>query len=237
MQQFKISTEGLTALRKKTLIRSVPLMVIAVGAGIFISTLNSKVANDNIMLTLTPFCIIALILSFSLYAGIRKQRKLFESYVLTFENNTITRQQLNTPTIAIDYSDITEISKHKNGIFTIKSKKPGDVIGVPVQIENYNELEQLLNDIILITEKRETLTEKFGIIMTILFLGAFVTVNAVDNKIIVAVAGAVTAGGLSWSLVELQRSKNVDSKTKRNSWIVLLIAASVFGTVIIKLTK
>jgi len=237
MQQFKITPEGLTELRKKALIRSLPTVLIAVAVSIIIRTINSNNTIDDITITLIPICFLILILGFSLYLGLRRQRKLLESYVLTFENNTITRQQVNIPTITIDFSDIAQILKSTNGTFTIKSKNPRDIIGVPVQIENYNELEHLLNDIMLITEKRETFIEKYRIILSILFFGVFMTVNVVQNKFIVAAAGIVSIAILIWSLLEIQRNKNIDNKTKRNNWVVLIVVASILGTVIVKLTS
>jgi len=236
MQQFKIPAKGLAELRKKVLIRSLPTMLIAGAVGIFVGNINSK-GTDNMMVTLAPVCFVVLILGFSLYRGIKKQMSLLESYTLIFENNAVTRQQINTPTITIDFSDITQILKNRNGTFTIKTKNPRDVIGVPVQIENYNELEQLLNEIVLITEKRETLIEKYKIVISILILGALVTVNGVQNKFIVAAAGIISIGILIWSLLEIQRNKNVDNKTRRNSWIILIVVASIIGRVIVTLTS
>jgi len=239
MQQFKIPAEGLAKLRKKILIRSIPVMLISVAIGLAMSTFNNNTKNTDVDISFTlPFILFfVLLMSFALYRGIKKQMTLLKSYTLIFENNTITRQQLNTPTIAISFSDITQIAKNKNGAFTIKTKNPRDVIGVPVQVENYNELEQLLNEIVLITEKRETFIEKYKIVISVLTLGAIVTVYDVQNKFIAAAAGIVSIGILIWSLLEIQKNKNVDNRTRRNSWIVLIVVASIIGRIIVKLTS
>jgi hypothetical protein len=233
MQEFKIPAKGLAELRRKGIIQSWPLLLIAGAGGMYISSSNDT--GEDIMSMLLLMCMVVLILGFSLYVGIKKQRKLLESYTLIFENNRIIRQQLNTPTIAIDFSDIAQIAKNTNGTFTIKSKNPRDIIGVPAQIENYNELEHLLNDIMLITERRETFIEKYKIIISIISLAAVVTVYVVKNNFIVVAAAIFSVGILVSSLVAIQINKSIDSKTKRNSWIMLIVIASIIGRVIMQL--
>jgi uncharacterized BrkB/YihY/UPF0761 family membrane protein len=234
MQQFKISQANLAKMRKKMLIRLVPLPLIAVAIAIVTSTINSKSADVDLTFIVLPALLPLLFFVFSIYRIVRRQRQLFESYTLTFETNLVTREQINTPTISIYYNDIKEVNKNKNGTFTIKSKNPQDVINVPVQIENYNELEQLLNDIILITENREPLLKKLAAFTPLIILGLLITVNVVQNKIAVAVCGTAFVALSSWCVYYLVTNKNIDSKNKRKL-LLSLIGLSVLVIVVMVL--
>ena len=97
-------------------------MLIAVIVGILISTINSKnqANNVNILPFIIPFAFLAV--GFGIYRGVNRQKSLLDSYTLNITNNLIIREQLNTPTISIYFSDIREIAKLKNGSFLIKGR-------------------------------------------------------------------------------------------------------------------
>ena len=56
------------------------------------------------------------------------------------------------------------------------------------------------------------------------------------DKIIVGVSGTVLVVVLGYSFFEVQRSKNVDSKTKKGMWWLILVIASIVGAMYYKLT-
>lgn len=237
MQQFKIRQDGFKEIRKNTLLRSIPIFVILIIFIVVTGTINSRNKAEDI--NTLPF-IIPIILgaaSFGIYRGIKKQAALFASYTLSISNNLIRREQLNTPAISIYYNDVKEILKNKNGSFTIKGKVTSDLIGIPAQIDNYAQLEATLQNIKTITIKeKEPLLQKFPGILGIIMLGLMLCVYTVNNKIIVAVSGTIVTGLMLWSLLKIQHSKNVDHKTKRNSWLVLIVLISVIAITIFKLT-
>ena len=218
------------------LIRTLPIMLIAVTVGITISSINSKdkTAEVNVLPIIIPF--IAVVVGFGLYRGVNRQKGLFESYQLTLTNNLITREQLNTPTISIYFNDIKEIVKNKNGSFIVKGKDPTDLIMIPAQIDNYSDLEKTLNEIKQIaTQLDKSFLQKYSIALTMLTLGLMFCVYTLTNKIFVAVCGTILVGILSWSFYEVRKSKNIDAKTKRGMWWVLIVLASIIGVVIMKL--
>lgn len=237
MQQFKIRQDGFKEIRKHALVRSIPILVILIIFCIATSTINSKSKAEDI--NTLPF-IIPIILGaagFGIYRGINKQVALFGSYTLSISNNLIRREQLNTPAISIYYNDVKEILKNKNGSFTIKGKSSGDLIGIPAQIDNYAQLEATLQGIKTITTKeKESLLQKYPVIPGVVMLSLMLCVYTVNNKIIVAISGTIVTGLMLWSLLKIQRSKNVDHKTKRNSWLVLIVLISVVAITILKLT-
>ena len=156
---------------------------------------------------------------------------------MTITNNLITREQLNTPTISIYFNDIKEIVKHKNGGFTIKGKQTVDLIVIPVQIDNYSQLETALQKIQpLVVKDKVSFMGRYQSLIGLVTVGLMLCVYTVNNKIVVALTGGALVALMVWSFIKIRSSKNVDSKTKRSVWWVVLVLASVIAVMIFKLT-
>jgi hypothetical protein len=237
MQQFRVRQDGFKEIRKQLLIRAVPIMLVSATAGVVISSLNSK--NKQSDINVLPFIIpfVAVAVGFGLYRGVKRQKSLFDSFTLTLSDNLITRQQLNTPTISIYFNDIKEIRKNSNGTLTVRGKNPTGIIHIPTQIENYSELESLLNNIIPITVRRkEPILQEYPTLLSFLVLGLMFCVYTITNRIVVAISGTLLTALMVWGFYDTRRSKNIDSKTRRFSWWILLVLLSVIGVMVVKLT-
>ncbi len=236
MKQFKVSPGGFREIRNQALFRIIPTMLIMMAGGIAISSNNSKGKPIDISVWLIYVLILGVAIGFGLYRGLSRQKKLYESYTLTIDNNLITRYQVNTPTISIYLNDIKEIIKHNRGGFTIKGKNPTEIIIIPAQIENYSELEMTLNQIKQLTSKKHASNlEKYQLVLASLTVGLMICVFTLSNKIIVGLSGALFVALMIWSLIEIQKSKNIDNKTKRSTWWILLVLVSVIAVVIMKI--
>lgn len=213
------------------------MLVIVATVGITISTINSKSSETDINVLPFAIPIATLALGLGLYRGTNRQKALFESYVLTITNNLITREQLNTPTISIYFNEVKEIAKHKNGSFSIKGKDATDLIGIPSQIANYSQLETTLQSIqTIIVKDKVSFLQKNQSLAGLLTVGLMLCVYTVNNKVIVALTGITLVALMVWSFLKIRNSKNVDSKTKKSVWWVLLVLASVIAVMIFKLT-
>lgn len=237
MSVFKISQDEFMKVRKKTLMRSIPMLIIAGAVGIAISTTNSKEKDDdvNILPIVIPILVVAL--GFGIYTGVNRQRAQIESYRLIIDNNIITREQLNTPTISIHFSNINEIVKHKNRGFTIIEKETRDLIIIPAQIEDYLILETTLQQIHPISARKySSLLDKYQNLAGLTTLGLMFCVYTVNNKLIIALSGSALVILLIWSFIKIRKSKNIDSKIKRNMWWGVLLIISVISVILFKLT-
>lgn len=236
-EQYKIKAEGFGEIRKQIIIRTIPMGLIALAVGIGISVYNSD-GQDNqvsVLPIVIPICLGAL--AFGISKGLNRQKLLFESYKLSISNDEIIREQTNTPTIRIPYSDINSIIKDDKGNFSIKGNKALDIIGVPSQIENYEQLEKLLNQILPIETKNQVSSnQKYQILSVLLTLGFMATIYISTNKFFVGISGTLLSGILIWSFIQVQRNKNIDNKTKRGSYLTILVLFSVIVTMIVKLT-
>ena len=187
--------------------------------------------NDSDLSTL-PYLLILLLatLGFGIYRGVVRQRRLFESYTLTIDDDSIQREQLNTATVKIPSEEVAEILKLQTGGFVIKGRNRTDFIIVTNQIENAEELERDLSqfgDVKVPIRKSMLEIMKIPIILSVLILMAIVYVS--NNEWLVLGSGIILTATLIWSFYELQVSKNIDKRTKRNSWWTVVAIVSVIA--------
>ena len=142
---FKIRKDGFNELRKMVILRSLPILFIALASGAVMGnplTAPKQLDTQTLLLCLA-FGIFAIGTGF--ISGLKRQKLLLDTYTLTVSNEMLVREQVNTPTITIDKYQVTQIVKHKNGNFLVKGEKPHDAIMVPWQVEHYEALEKALN--------------------------------------------------------------------------------------------
>lgn len=236
MQQFKIREDGFKEIRKQALTRSVPISLLAVSAGIFISQRNTPQSEDvNVLPFIIPIALCSV--GYGVFVGIKRQKTLFDSYTLTITDTEIKREQFNTPAISIPLGEIKEIVKNKNNSFTIKGTSPQDIIGIPAQIERHEDLEIILQSIDPIVVKQQvTFLERYQGFAGLLTIGLMLCVYVAQNKVVVALSGTALTIFLGWSLYAVQRNKSVDNKTRKSMWLVLLPMISVIVMTILKVT-
>lgn len=236
-ETFKIKSNGFNEIKKQTIIRAVPLLLISMSFGIGIVFLNSK--NKEDVLSALPFMlpIMLFALGFGIYNGLKRQKMLFERYQLIFSENTIVREQANTPIVSIQIEEVKSIIKDKKGGYSIKGKTAVDTILIPAQIENYEKLEILFNQIKPIDVTQQLpFAEKYKFPIAIIMLGSMATVYVSLNKILVGICAVICCTLLIWSSIKIRKNKNIDRKTKRVGYYLLFILLSILGVTYMKLT-
>lgn len=231
--QFKIKENGFNEIQRKVLIKvMLSCLIVVIGVGV-IYYLNDGLQFLNIYF----IGFMTVVVVFGLYNSVNKQKIIFESFKLTFDGNKVIREQSNTSIIEILYSDITEVIKNSNDSFIIKGKSALDFIIIPSQIEKYIEVENLLADIKPISTINKSFLQRFNGIVPVLTIGLMVAFYVSDDKIVICICGLILLIGLIYSLFEIQKSKNIDVKTKKGMWFILLVIASIIGVMYFKLTN
>lgn len=237
MQYFKIRPDSFGDIKKKAFLKLIPGLC---GIVVFATVMNMTGGNaykSDIAATIVPIIVGMTIVALGVFRSVNRYLNLLKSYTLIVDGDLIIREQQNTQTISLNINDIKEIIKNNNRSFLIKGNKSVNFIIVPGQIENYNELEQLLNQIKPVSEKTKLpLLQKYSIIFSLLGLGLMIVLYTVENKVIIATCGTILVAVLIWNLINTQRSKNIDSPTKRRSWFYLIVIASIIFFVVTKLT-
>ena len=90
MKTFKMSLEGFQQLRKRTIYRSIPAVIVAM-AVVIVGNYTRKENEVNILPYMIP--LISLSLGVGIYIGLKKQKAMFDSYQLTMDDQGIIREQ------------------------------------------------------------------------------------------------------------------------------------------------
>lgn len=236
MQSFTIRKDGIKEMNREVIIKLLPVLIIAGLVGLSIPLINSK--DKELDLTVLPVLIpiVAASMWFGINRGLKRQKLLYENYLITITDNLITRKQINT--ISIYFNEIKEIEKRNNGSFIIKGKTSGEMIFIPSQIDHYSELEQLLEQIQpIIKNKSRTINEKYAGFTGLITVGLMFCVFTVNNKIIVGLTGILLMAIIIWSFIKIRGNKNLDNKTKGGVWWSILVLLSVISVLYFKLTK
>ena len=238
MQVFTVRPDGFARIRKKMLWRLVPfflgLIIILLVATSFYQLGSFGFAMSS---ELYFPIVVAIFFGWRLYREVSKQKKIYETYTLTIDDFSITREQHNTPPFTIYIDNVTDIIKNKHAAFIIKGKSAAEIIVVPSQMDNYDELEGLLNTIKPITTDTKSLRSlKVRALLAITGIVLMIVVNVVDNKIVIAIVAPVAVGLLTWNFIAVQKNKNIDHTAKRFSWIMLLVIALTIVAAYMKLT-
>jgi hypothetical protein len=235
---FQIKTNAFKETKKQLIIKSLLLLLISMCFGFSIIYFNSNDKED--IITILPFIIPIFVFAgaFGILKGLKRQKILLESYKLILSENNVIREQENTPTINIQFMDIKSIIKDKKENFTIKGKTTIETILIPAQIDNYENLEIILNQIKPIEEiSQPTFDEKYRIPTLILTLSCMATVYISFNKILVGICGLILSSLLIRSFFQIKKNKNIDIKTKRIGYYSLVVLVSIVAVTIMKVTS
>jgi hypothetical protein len=226
MTQFKIRAGGFNEIKRKALRTSIPVLFLALLAVIFLPELLRKdqhAPRVNTFPILVPF--MAALLAFGMKKGLNRQKRLFDSYTLTVEEDDLVREQSDTPVIRIPKKDITRITKGVEGNFTIKGSQAGYEIVVPAQIENHSELERILQALGPVTVLTSVpWLQKYSMLLMLAQLGLFALNFTSTNPIVVGISGVAIIGVMLWAFFVTRNNKNIDNRTARSSyWSMLVI--------------
>ncbi len=238
MAQYKVNEKVFTDLKKQIFLRSSTLIIVAFAANFLIFYLG-KTDNSELIKILPVAIIVGLAaMGFGTYREYKHQTNLLSSYRLSLESNLISREQLNTPSVSIYINEIEKIIQYPTGALVIKSKNTNDQIIIPAKMENYDDLVQELNKIhpIQVGGTSSTAWRIKSILASVSGCALMVCVYTQTNKVVVSVSGILLLGILVWGLVEIQKSKQLDTRIKRMSWWVILPFLSVLAKVIMCLS-
>ncbi|WEA02966.1 hypothetical protein [Mucilaginibacter sp. SJ] len=231
---FRLNPESYPALRKRIIIRTTLLMLIVWGGVSFILLKDGDEDGTGLWFVVG----MALFYGYLIFKTSKKRRKIYGSYTLIIDELNITRKQDGLKDMQIPLSEITIIEKNAENRFVIrgKSKAPFERILIPRQVEGYDRVEEILAGIkpIEINLKPNYL-EKYGLLITLIFMAPILGVYIVDNKIIVSICAVLAVTMLVYSMFYMSKYKNTVKSWKRTLWFLPLIIISILVVVYFKL--
>jgi len=227
MQQFTVKPGSFKEIQN----RIIKIMALLFGGVLFfVSGLPMLMSNDLFDMGTLPYMVVLFggVFAFSIWRAMKRQELLFESFTLIIDDEKITRERLNTPVIVIYRKDVQRITKTSSGVFCIEGDSKLNAIAIPSQIDNYELLEKTLNEIkpvIVYTKKTflEQMLVPIILSVALLFLGHFYF----SNKLVSVICGILLVLLLGFSFFISVTNKNIDKRTKRASYLCLLVVAVV----------
>jgi len=234
MQKFTLDGAVANKYQRKQLFITIPLAL--VGAGIAMYFADSGTLDWSVLMISFPLTLI--VIGISAARGWKRTRALVDSYTLVFEDNRITREQKNTPTVSLSFMEIREVSRTPKGSFIIKGERRTDVICIPCYVHDYPEVERLVGNLGSVPVKpAKSLSRKLRWPIVILFLAMCIVVFTGGNKVLVGVCGLCVAAGGVWGFYQQVTSKNIPVDMRRRSWVFLLFVGAVLYVTFTKLSS
>ena len=112
VEYFKIKEGGFKEIRKETILKSIPILLISSGGGMLIFYFNSGPDDINLLAMLIIIPVILLSMSFGFFIAMKRQKELLETYTIIIADDSITREQKSTLSIFIPNSEIRDIIKN-----------------------------------------------------------------------------------------------------------------------------
>jgi hypothetical protein len=235
MPQYRNLPNGFIKIRNRLIIKIIPILSISVIAGLLINYQSNKNTHIDFSAWLIIALVLVCVLSYSVFKAVKKQKIIYNSYLLAIETNYLTREQDGLPLITIFVDDINEITKDKEGNLTIKTPDAAKQLTIPSSIESYDVVEKLMQSRCNITQiTTKTFLQKFPFLLPLLTVALMVAVYTSNNKIIVLISGTAIVALLIWGLYEIRTSPKIDNATKNKAWWVLVVLASIIAVIYYK---
>lgn len=236
MKEFKIKENGFNEIRKQILVRMIPLVLISATFGLVIIEYNSANSGHpevNVLPIVIPIILGAF--AYGIFKAVKRQQRIYETYVVKIDDGCVIREQANTPTIKILYTDIKKITKPNQGGIVIVGNNSSNVIFVPAQIDDMSGFENTLlaNSTVQISLSKP-LIQQLMIPMVLAIVGLMAVTYISTNKILVTISGTILTAIMIVSFIKIQTNKNIDRKTRRSSYWVIVVILSIIGMVISK---
>jgi hypothetical protein len=222
MQVFKTRPDGFREVQRKVIPR-----MIGIFGGLFLLAVvvpglfgRGQTRWDLIAIL---FLMFAVVMGFVSRAAIRRQRRSFETYRLTVDDEKLVREQFNTPVITIFKRDIVRIIRNADGGFTVFGENELDAIGIPSQVDRYAQLEKELQRIRTVQVKTTASVEEKIFVPLSLSGGLFIAITSMTaNKTVELVCSFLIVLLMGAGMVIILMTKNIDKRTKRLSWIFVI---------------
>jgi hypothetical protein len=127
MTEFKLSPAYFSQFRRRTLLASITLALIACATGIWISVAQSKSTKG--LMFVGPVALICG--GIGLRNGWRRQIELFEGFRIRVTDDSNMREMPGVPSFSIARSDITRIERDPSGVITIHGSHSAYPLSTP----------------------------------------------------------------------------------------------------------
>jgi len=235
MAEYRLIENNKKNLLNKKMAKSLPLIIVAILAGIGISFFQlSQDFNSDILLiiilTTLLMCAGATFIGLKLGLKIYKENDL--DIVFSIENNFLKIIKKGKDIISITKDNIKKIEEYNDEAIIILLKNRQKII-LNKNIENYNNMKLELNEIFEINKVDKKPNNIFYVILSLGIIILYTVFSLSADRTIVILFGVLIVGIVIFSVVKTILDKFVDKRIK----IMLLIAIYLLVDIIEKIIK
>ena len=201
-----------------------------------ISYFTQKGVAEDMYTTMLVILFFAAVIAFSFWNTIKKQKAVYNSYLLTVGDNYIQKEQDTLNTNRISFNEIQRIEEDVYGNLFVWGPVNQNVVAVSANIDGYLEVKGLLHSFKPISVRKESaLLHKYSWFVLFIPCGLMIAVYLSNNKIVVAATGVPLIAILLWGFYKVRTNPYFTSKSKRSTWLIPIVLISLIVIIYYKL--
>lgn len=219
--EYALSDAYFRALTPAILKRTLPLFLLATGAGWYMAGLSADTAGIVASLVLLG------VVTTTVWLNVRRQHRSFRSYRIAIDNTAISRTQDHYPPLIFKHEEIGSVTETPKGIVIAGSGRRLS-IAAPATLEHYDAFKAQLAGYHRIESgsvKRQGSIAAIG--AGLAAIGAMVVIYRSPNPKLVLLAASAVFITLIYSFVAIQRSPALDRRVKRSAWWLIPLFLSL----------
>jgi hypothetical protein len=165
----------------------------------------------------------------------RFEDELCATFELTWDGETLSRKQKNSPDVALSTSEITAIEERQGMGFRIRTRSWSKNIWVPCELDEYDAFKAAISAKtgVAVNLTRNAWTRTYARVVFYL-AGAMIALFA-SNRLVAAAAGFAVAAAFFWFFGKQVRSPNLTARGRRMLWLSLVLWLVFLLVVVVRL--
>jgi hypothetical protein len=220
MREFKLSDGFFTLLRRGLLIRSVPLIALALGTGLYLG--GRQGATPALLVVIVPTMLG--LMAFAMWRAVGRHEASLRTFRILLGDDVIRRTQAGYPDIEIARKDVLKIRDIPGHGLILQGPERYQSIAIPEMLEGIEECRAALAGWRASETAEPTFWSRNASTLTgVAMIGGLLVVNLSWDARVVVPVGLALSIVLVWSAWVMRRSPNVDARTRRRAWWVLFV--------------
>jgi hypothetical protein len=234
MAEYRIIENNKKNLLNKKMVKSLPLIIVAVLAGMGISFFQiAQIYNNHIFLiVILPtllICVGAIFIGLKFGLKIYKENHL--DIVFSIENNLLKITKKGKDIIYATKDNINKIEEYNDEAIIIFLKNKQKII-LNKNIENYNNMKLELNEISEISKVNKKPNNIFYTILSLGIIILYIVFSLSVDKTIIILSGVLIVGIIIFSIVKTLLDKSVDKRIKIMFLIAIILLVDIIKKII-----
>lgn len=220
-KEFRLGEEFFLHFRRATLVRTLPLILLAGAGGLVVARGDSDMPPG---IAVAVICFLLL----TAWRHYRQQAERFRGFRVLLSASGLQRNQPGLTEVFIPASQISRVAALPGKSLTVYGPTPQQVIVIPATTEGYQQIREVVDAWCPPEVSAQArLSSQLPAIAGVATIVALVTVFRSENAVIVMPVGLALIVFLGWAISSVRRSPHLDAGLKRSLWLVLVPIAAI----------